>query len=74
MRWAQRLKRAFQLDLEHCLQCGGPLKLIAAIEDPWIIQKILRHLQTQARGPPHTASTSGEIQLGVNLRTDDSMN
>ena len=53
MGWAQRLKRVFQLDLEHCVQCGGALKLIASIEDPWVIQKILRHLEPQARGPPH---------------------
>jgi hypothetical protein len=27
-------KRVFDIDLEHCLQCGGPLTIIAAIENP----------------------------------------
>lgn len=49
MRWVQRLKRVFQLDLEHCVHCGGALKLLAAVEDPWVIQKILRHLDPGAR-------------------------
>ena len=30
--------------LEHCPQCGGPLKIIAAIVDPTVIAKILTHL------------------------------
>ena len=45
MGWAQRLKRVFGIDVEHCEQCGGPLKIIAGIEDPLLIGKILQHLQ-----------------------------
>ena len=29
--WARLLKRVFDLDLEHCPNCGGELKIIAAI-------------------------------------------
>ena len=29
--WAKLLKRVFDLDLEHCPNCGGELKIIAAI-------------------------------------------
>jgi hypothetical protein len=29
--WAKLLKRVFNLDLEHCSNCGGDLKVIAAI-------------------------------------------
>jgi putative transposase len=32
--WARLLKRVFEIDIEQCPQCGGTLKLIAAIEDP----------------------------------------
>ena len=28
---AKRLMRVFELDLEHCRNCGGELKIIAAI-------------------------------------------
>jgi hypothetical protein len=34
MSWARLLKRLFDIDLKHCPQCGGPLKIIAAIERP----------------------------------------
>jgi hypothetical protein len=42
------------LDLEHCPQCGGDLKIIAAIEEPVVIVKILTHLGLPARAPPHS--------------------
>ena len=32
MGWARLLKRVFDIDLEHCPQCGGDFKIIAAIE------------------------------------------
>src|SRR5262249_35703722 len=38
------LKRVFDIDVEHCPNCGGALKIIAAIEDPPVIVKILSHL------------------------------
>jgi len=34
MRWAKRLKRVFQIDVEICPNCGGTVKIIASIEDP----------------------------------------
>jgi hypothetical protein len=45
MSWAQRLKRVFAIDLEHCRRCGGRLQVIASIKDPALIQRILTHLQ-----------------------------
>jgi hypothetical protein len=32
-------KRVFDIDVEHCLNCGGALKIIAAIEDPPVIAR-----------------------------------
>ena len=29
--WAGRLKRVFEIDMEHCPNCGGALKINAAI-------------------------------------------
>jgi hypothetical protein len=45
MTWAQRLKRVFNIDITTCQDCGGAMKVIACIEDPDVIQKILTHLQ-----------------------------
>ena len=47
MTWAQRLKRACGIEIETCEQCGGAVKVIASIEDPLVIQKILSHLNTK---------------------------
>ena len=44
MTWAQRLKRVFAIDIEKCERCGGPVRIIASIEDPDVIEKILKHL------------------------------
>ncbi len=64
MTWAQRLKRVFKLDLQSCEGCGGQVRVIACIEDPGVIAKILSHRERQpqpsvttvpplpARGPP----------------------
>ena len=48
MTWAQRLKRVFDIDIETCDKCGGDVRIIASIEDPAVIQKILAHLENTA--------------------------
>ncbi len=54
MSWARLLRRVFGIDLEHCPQCGGELKIIAAIEEPAVIVRILTHLGLPARAPPRS--------------------
>ncbi len=65
MTWAQRLKRVFNIDIETCSECGGDVRIIASIEDPVVIRKILAHLDEtavlaesrllpQCRAPPPT--------------------
>ena len=44
MTWAQRLKRVFAIDIAICRQCGGRLRVIASIETPAVIERILGHL------------------------------
>jgi hypothetical protein len=48
--WAQRLARVFSIDVNQCEHCGGKLRIVATIEDPALIRRILNHLS--ARGPP----------------------
>jgi hypothetical protein len=63
MSWARRLKRVFGIESERCVRCGGRLKVIASIEDPEVIERILAHRRERgeegartvavgARGPP----------------------
>ena len=44
LRWAQRLKRVFKVDVGTCPNCGGSVKILACIEDPPVIERILNHL------------------------------
>ena len=44
----QRLKRVFAIDIETCSECGGDVRIIASIEDPALINKILAHLDEKA--------------------------
>ena len=44
MSWAQRLWQVFKIDIETCKVCGGAVKVVASIEDPRVIKKILVHL------------------------------
>jgi hypothetical protein len=66
MTWAQRLKRVFNIDVETCRVCGGTAKVIACIEDPVVIKKILTyleeklptravHLLPDSRAPPQSS-------------------
>jgi hypothetical protein len=43
MNWARRLKRVFGIEIEQCARCGGRLKVIASIEEPELIERILAH-------------------------------
>ena len=51
MTWAQRLKRVFGIDIETCPACGGAMRIIACIEDPDVIEKILAHLDAKVAEP-----------------------
>ena len=50
--WARLLARVFNIDVETCSKCGGKMKIIAAIEDPKVIRKILEHMGLDTKPPP----------------------
>jgi len=66
MNWARRLKRVFGVEIEQCVRCGGRLKVIASIEEPELIERILAHRRERgeeaapmaalgARAPPQAS-------------------
>ncbi len=67
--WAKLLKRVFNVDFESCQKCGGQMTIIAAIEEPLAIKKILNHLGLPitpptlwpARGPPISPSDTQQL-------------
>jgi hypothetical protein len=60
MSWARVLKRVFDIDVEHC-ECVGKLKIIAAIEEPAVIERILTHLGLSAQPPPRSPARRVEL-------------
>ena len=58
--WADLMRRAYESDVLACPQCGGRMVVLATIDDPAVIQRILRHLglsldtgdPVSARGSP----------------------
>lgn len=60
--WAKLLKRVFEIDMAHCPNCGGDLKIIAAILEAPVIEKILTHLRLQARALPRAAAGGQVLQ------------
>ena len=60
MTWARRLRRVFDIDVERCVRCGKAVRVIASIEEPALIERILAHVRGKAEastgslGPPST--------------------
>ena len=67
MSWMQRLKRVFAIDIESCPECGGTLRVIACIEDPTLIEKILQHVQRSETLTHRTPRAPPDSQQALNL-------
>ncbi len=63
-RWADLMRRAFDIDVLACPHCGNRMRLLATIEDPRVAEQILTHLGLpsapvragSAQPPPTSAS------------------
>lgn len=60
--WTKLLKCVFDLDLEHVPNCGGEQKIIAAILEQPVIEKIFTHLGGPARAPPRAPAQGQALQ------------
>jgi len=60
------LKRVFDIDMQHCRNCGaGKLKIIAAILERPVIEKILTHLGLD----PQPLSRGRAREAGIDFAT-----
>jgi len=67
--WADLLRRVFEIDVLACA-CGGRLRFVATIEDPPVVQRILRHLglPTDTPGPaPARPPPGGDTDLAFDF-------
>ena len=60
--WARLIKKVYEVDPLVCPKCSAPLKLIAVIEDPDVIYRILKHChlldpEQEPRPPPTELSS-----------------
>ncbi len=65
--WSRMIARVYGVDPLTCPKCGAPLKIIATIHDPEVIEKILRHIGRwdPPRGPPLSAAPGGAVKRRV---------
>ncbi len=66
-RWAELLRLVYEVDPLHCPKCGGEMQVIALIQEPRVVDKILRYLREKGRdaragpwatGPPGAGATA----------------
>jgi len=50
-RWAQLIKKVYEADPLICPRCGGGMRIIALIDQPEVIEKILTHLELWPYAP-----------------------
>ena len=56
------LKRVFDIDMQHCPNCGnGELKIIEAIFERPVIEKILSHLGLDPQPPPKARAREADL-------------
>ena len=51
-RWAELLRRIYEVDPLTCPACAGPMRIVAFITERAVIERILAHLATRATRPP----------------------
>ena len=59
--WASLLKRVFDVDALKCPDCGAQMRILAAIEDPDVIDRILTHLGIDGTPVEPAPSRAGDL-------------
>ena len=55
-RWAEMIRRVYEVDPLVCPRCGGEMRVVGLITQPAVIKRILDHLRKRkkvSRPPPH---------------------
>jgi len=55
--WARLIRKVYEADPLECPKCKGPMRIIALIDDPLVVRRILEHLgqrppEAMERSPP----------------------
>jgi hypothetical protein len=57
--WAELLKRTFRVDVLHCDECGGRMRLVALVKDPTSVHRFLTGVGLPTGPPPPPTSGAG---------------
>ena len=64
--YAKLLSRVFEGEIDRCHRCNGELRLIACIDEPDAIAKILTHLGLPTEAPqPAPARSPPQLEFGA---------
>jgi hypothetical protein len=70
LRWAELLRRIYEVDPLRCPACSGEMRIVAFITERAVIDRILDHLRRKregaapTRGPPATARVAPAPRMG----------
>jgi ribosomal protein S27AE len=67
-RWAELMQRSFGFDVLACPRCGDRLELIALIENPSVIRRILSHLGLPTEVPAARPARPPPLPMGDRIR------
>ena len=67
-RWAELLRRIYEVDPLTCPACGGAMRILAFLTERAVIDRILEHLRrtrADAREPPSTRGPARRADVHV---------
>ena len=65
--WARLIQKVYEVDPMLCPHCGAEMRLMALIEDPPDIEKILKHLHLWNPCPPSQAPPMEDLGWPIPL-------
>ena len=68
-RWAELLRRIFEVDPLRCPRCGGAMRIITFLTEPAVIDRILTHLRTRDTLRSPVAPAHGRPKDGTDIAT-----
>ncbi len=65
--WAEMIRKVYEVDPLLCPSCGGQMRVIAFIEEPKVIDKIIRYLKLSfhAERPPPSHVAHQELLMAA---------
>ena len=67
--WAEMIRKVYEVDPLLCPPCGGRMRIISFVEDPKVIDRIIRYLELSVEAerppPPHY------VQQGLLMESEE---